>query len=615
MKRSAGLVIYVLILAAVSPVQAQIQMGPFSANLAGLISAGYNGDFGNVTASDHSANIGGNATLSGSYYNPNFLSFNIQPFYNQSRTNSDFQSLTNSSGVIASSSIFAGSEFPGSISFSDTFNSQGNFGVPGVANFTSHGDSDVLNVGWSELVPHLPSLTVNYQQGSNQYSLYGANADTDSSFRSFLVSSNYQVLGFNLNGSFRYQTTHLDVPEVFGNLQPQTSDSNTDSFSFGISHRLPFNGTFSASANRSDIDIDSTDGHYDATLDTIYTGLTFNPIDHLHLGANGQYTDNLTGAIYQTILSSGGIVEPQAPNAPQESTHSLDVTGYATYEVPGIHMTFTASDEHREQLFDGSHLQSDSQNGTATYSNAMLGGYVNAVVTLTHITVIPGNQSRIGYLGSLNYSRQIGRYTVSTQGNYSQNQQTILISYTTSNYGYSATASRRIKRRSSFAANTSGTRSSVTGANGSASFSQSYTSSFSSPKIGVSATYSRSSGNAILTGNGLVATPVPLPVLSPTDVVLYGGKAYSFGVGGNPIRGLTISASYSKAFSDTSTNEAGGVNSNNRTEQINARIQYLVRKIYFQAGYLKLTQSFSVSGMPATLSSFYFGLARWFNFF
>jgi predicted CXXCH cytochrome family protein len=55
-------------------------------------------------------------TLAGSFYNPNFLSFKVEPFYNQSRANSDFQSITGASGVTASSSIFGGSEFPGSVS-------------------------------------------------------------------------------------------------------------------------------------------------------------------------------------------------------------------------------------------------------------------------------------------------------------------------------------------------------------------------------------------------------------------------------------------------------------------------------------------------------------------
>jgi hypothetical protein len=80
------------------------------------------------------------------------------------------------------------------------------------------------------------------------------------------------------------------------------------------------------------------------------------------------------------------------------------------------------------------------------------------------------------------------------------------------------------------------------------------------------------------------------------------------------MRGLTISASYSRALSSTAAD--GLSSSNNNNEQLIARIQYLIRKIYFQAGYLKLSQGFSqIAGPVAMTSSLYVGLSRWFSFF
>ncbi len=59
-------------------------------HLTGILAGGYSADYSNVANSDHS-NIGaGVADLSGSYYNPNFLGFDISPFYNQSQVNSNF---------------------------------------------------------------------------------------------------------------------------------------------------------------------------------------------------------------------------------------------------------------------------------------------------------------------------------------------------------------------------------------------------------------------------------------------------------------------------------------------------------------------------------------------
>jgi hypothetical protein len=159
----------------------------------------------------------------------------------------------------------------------------------------------------------------------------------------------------------------------------------------------------------------------------------------------------------------------------------------------------------------------------------------------------------------------------------------------------------------------SGSKSGLVGQAGSATFSQAYSSTFFHKWISGTVAYSRSSGNAILTSSGLVATPIPLPVISQSAVVLYGGHAYSFGVGATPVRGLTLSASYSQALSNT---DNGAASSNNSTSQVTATMLYQVRKTYFQAGYTRLIQGFSASGTPpAMLGSFYFGINRWFSFF
>jgi hypothetical protein len=98
----------------------------------------------------------------------------------------------------------------------------------------------------------------------------------------------------------------------------------------------------------------------------------------------------------------------------------------------------------------------------------------------------------------------------------------------------------------------------------------------------------------------------------PSSVILYGGHAYSAAIGINPARGFIINGSYSQALTDT---QGSSLNSNNRTQQLNAYMQYLFRKIYFTAGFSKLTQSFSSNGnLPAMVGTFYFGISRWFNF-
>ena len=102
----------------IPPAVAQLRLGETSNTLNGTLSAGYNGDFGNQgMPSDHGLSFGGTGTLSGYYYNPNFLSYGISPYVNQARDNSTYQSISDSSGVNITSSIFAGSKFPGSITY------------------------------------------------------------------------------------------------------------------------------------------------------------------------------------------------------------------------------------------------------------------------------------------------------------------------------------------------------------------------------------------------------------------------------------------------------------------------------------------------------------------
>jgi len=591
---------------------AQLQLGDLTATLSGSVSGGYTADFGNLgQASDHGFTAGGNAALAGSFYSPNFLSYSILPFYNQSRTNSDFQSIIASSGVTAGSSIFSGSNFPGSIGYSKIFNSSGNFGVPGVANYTSFGNSDSFNVGWSENVANLPHISVGFQEGTSDYSIYGASSEGTTDFHSFNANLSYLVAGFNLTGSYRLATNQFQTPQLFESEGPVTARSDTSSYSVGIGHALPFNGNFSASANRADINFDSTTGHYDANIDSLAAGMTFTPIENLHVGANAQYLDNLEGTLYQPILAAGGTL-PE--NVPGQSSHSLDVDAYENYEVPSIHMSFTAVDDHRDQTLFGEALSSDSITGVTTYSNALWGGFFNATGGVTRTTVNPSHASSIGGLGSVNFQRPVRRWKVAGSLNYSLNQQTLLIAYTTSSYGYSGSLSRKFSRTSSWTSIASGSKSELAQQAGSGSFSQSYASSFNMRWLSASGSFTRSDGNSVLTPNGLASPSTLLPVVGGTSVILYGGHAYSASIGATPIHGLTLAASYSSAISNTQ--QESNASSRNMTKLVYARVVYLVRKVYFQAGYTRLDQSFSGSGgLPVVATSLYVGLSRWFNFF
>jgi hypothetical protein len=52
------------------------------------------------------------------------------------------------------------------------------------------------------------------------------------------------------------------------------------------------------------------------------------------------------------------------------------------------------------------------------------------------------------------------------------------------------------------------------------------------------------------------------------------------------------------------------------TQLYNAIIQYRLRKIYLDGGFTRLRQSVGTAGaVPVSVTSYYIGFSRWFNFF
>ena len=600
---------FFLVLALALGAPAQVTVGDnLNMNLNGNLSFGYTGDYGNIIQSDHGLTAGGNGDLSGSYYNPDFIAFHIQPFYNQSRANSSYQSISDSSGVLASAAIFSGSNFPGLVSYSKSYNGEGNYGVPGVANYTSHGNSGVFFAGWGINVPNLPHVQLSFQDGSNDYSIYGTDSNSSSHYDSFSVNSSYKLVGFNLNGGYRYVSTKAQIPELVSDQAPESTDSSSNSFFGSLSHRLPWSGVFSAGASHSDTSDESMGGRYSGTIDLLNAGVGFAPFTNFSFGTNTQYNDNLAGSLYSTVIAAGGVVE----NTSQETSHSLDVNSYAVYRIPSIHVSFMGTIDDREQSIFGKSISDNSITGSVSYSNSLLGGFVNATTAVTENLI--GNNTTLGVLTSVNYTRWLFGWNVAGGFSYSENQQTVLVTYATSGYGYNGSLSRKLGGNSHLTISASGSKSGLTGNAGTESFSQSYSSALTLRRwASFNGSYSKSSGNSILTGSGLVPVPIPLPVATPSSVVLYGGHAYSFSIGSSPIKRLTMSATYARALSDTIST---ALTSNNRTEILTSQVDYQFRQMHFIGGYTKLVQGFSaVGGPPTMVGSFYIGVTRWFNFF
>ncbi|HXX24303.1 MAG TPA: hypothetical protein VEO19_14235 [Terriglobia bacterium] len=607
-------ILSVLVLAFGARAAAQVKTGEASMNLNGTISAGYGDDTSNVAASDHSIYGAAAADFSGFYYNPNFLSFNVEPFYNQSRLNSTYASMTAASGVSASAAIFGGSHFPGSISYSSVFNGSGNYGIPGLANYTTHGDSDFLALNWGVRFKDRPSLNVNFSDGGSSYSTYGAEALGTVHEDTFSANSAYKIAGFSLNGGYQHVGAQAFTPEFLAGETSQQNNTGSNAFTAGIGHTLPWHGGFSASASHMNLAEAYTSSgsttNYKTSIDTLTSGVNFGPLTHLNVGADAYYTDNLVGTLQNTLLASG-VIAPETH--PQLSSQALTLTGNANYVIPAEHITLHALMEREQQTLVGRTLASDMYNGDATYSNRLWGGQFTGVLGLTRTSVSTTSASLLGLNTSVSYSHSIRRWNVQGGFSYSQDTQTVLVGYTTSGYGYNGSLGRRIGRRSYWGAYASGERSLLTGEPGTANASQSYSTSFSIPRFSINGSYMRSSGNSLLTATGLVPTPIPVSVLPASAVVYFNGDSYSVGLSTSPVRGLTFTAGYAKALS--TTNGSGSTSSNNN-QNMYFVMTYRVRKLVFSAGYSNLVQGFSIVGTPQTrAASYYAGISRWFNFF
>jgi hypothetical protein len=609
--RNSGWALAGLLLLAL-PARGQIRVGEVSSDMNGIVSVGYNGDYGNQISSDHSLSAGGSGTLAGYYYNPNFLSFVASPYLNQARDNSAYQSISNASGVTASANIFSGSHFPGSINYAKAYNSEGNFAIPGVANYTTHGNSDTFGINWAVLLPGLPTLSASFQSGSSQYSIYGANDSGSSASHSFMVRSGYTLAGFNLSAFFTDGGGHSEIPEVLQDSQTSEYSSSSDrAYGFTVGHPLPFHGTVAGAITSSHYDSEFEGGSNSGTFDNYSATTLFQPTNKTNVSFSTSYATNLSGSLSQAIATSSGGVAPIVNLG--AGTHSLDMTATAGYSLMANMQTLAFAD-HREQYYLGENFSSSSYGGSVTYWRPLFGGSLNTALTLSDNTSSTTNANNLGINSTVNYNRRFsGEWAASASFGYSQNVQSQLITYTTSAYSYGANVRKRWKQYG-WTGGASVSRTLLTEVAGSSNVSESFMTAVNfSHWITANGNYSKATGTAIQAGVGLVQNPVPQPLIPGNDLILFGGNSYSFGLSSNPQRKLTLGASYAKSITNSNLQ---GVLSENNTKMINALFTYQVRKMYVTGGYSNIVQGFSVTGTaPENVSSFYIGISRWFNFF
>lgn len=606
--RVAGPVLLATLLAC-WPAAAQLKVGQLSTHLTGTVSPGYSAEYGNQTPSSHNWTMAGAGTLSGNYFSPNFAAFNASFYLNQSRANSNFQSITNASGVDASTSIFAGSHFPGSVSYSKAYNSEGNYAVPGLPNFVTHGNSDTFGINWSENLPNLPTFTAGYQMGSSSYNVYGANNEGTSHFDSLNLHSSYNLSGFNLGAFYTLGGSHSVIPQLLGSLQETDLHSSNDAEGVNVTHRLPFQGSASASFSRSNWRGSYIDSVTTGNIDLFNAIASIHPAPKVSFTVNSTYSDNLSGQLLASVLAAGGVVSGLNTNQSSNSFDTMAIAGYA----PLRDLQTSLFVERRTQTFLGQSYGVTSWGGGVSYLRNVLAGTLNTSVSATENNNDNSGENTLGFSTNASYSKVVLGWHTNGSFGYAQNVQTLLVTYMNSYYNYSFNG-RRNWGRFSIGGGAGASRTGLTQVAGTVSSSETYNGSIGyTPFLMVNGSYSRSNGQALATGAGLITSPIPSPTLPSSLVSLYGGRSYSFGVSSTPVKRLIIGASYAAAESNISNS---GLASSDENSEYNALIQYQTRKLSYTSGYARLRQGFSQSPLPpGIVSSYFVGVSRWFNFF
>ncbi len=614
-KRLAKIIAWLVALSFSSFLRAQVQVGETHLSGGGIVSVGYSGDYGNQIQSSHGLTFGFGGGIDGYYYNPNFLNFNITPYYNQSRADSNYQSLTNSSGVAATANFFTGSHFPGSVSYRYDYNSTGTFGLSGTPNFTTTGTGQGYAINWSVLFPKWPTLSVGYQHGSGNGTLYGTDQETSSNNGTLNVRSTYQIAGFGLGAFYDHSTVHGFYPEILVSTGASYADSTGFDAGISASRNIPlWDGAFFASYNHTTYSSDyivntqqtSTSSSYTADLES--AGANFRPTRKLSLYLNQSYTNNLSSYFLQNLGPNNPPIPGFIPSLGSNS-YSLTIGGGLNYQFTQ-NLNANAHATHYDQSYLGNTYGGTFLTGNVNYNRRILDTFTFSVGVVEGTSNF--NNNNLGFIGTVNGFHRLGQWQLSGNFSYAQNVQSELITYTTSYFNYSANLHRSFSRRVQWTAAFNGTHTGLSSDKNSVSSSYNFDTSLSLGQLAFSANYGTGMGNSLLTAGGLIPLP-PVPGLPNPNLIAYNAKDYGGSVSWTPIRRMVLTGTYDRSLSNTLSD---GVYSRNNTEVIYSQLQYRLRRISLLGGATRFSQGISASGVaPGNVTSYYGGISRWFDFF
>jgi hypothetical protein len=614
-------------------------------NLTGSASLGYNRVW-DATTSDSVA-YGFDAQLSGSYHDPRFLNYTVNPYLNQSNLNSTFNSNTLASGVNAQANFLSDSRTPVQFTYVRDYNRQGTFNVPGsLGNYITNGNGQSFSVNASYLPENWPSIQGTYVHAGTDYEVLGTPGTGRSHSDLFGLSSAYVLWDTNLSASYTKSWVNSESPAFGAPDQFITQNTAQDTFQVSASRKIFTKANLSGGYSRSHIFGEYSNTNVDSTFNSVYGDLAVTLTDRLTVAGHANYSSNLSGQYFSNIIggtsgqkgvttADGGAVGASSTGESLSYTSSyLSYGANASYRATHS-LVLLGSIDHRVQgQYNGlpDFTSTISQIG-ATWTHTLWGGGFGAaygfsyswtpVYTYENSTTKPGTitatqtgtSSFMGNSATVSYGRAFGAWSANVAGSYGEGLTKLLVGYTQTNYGASGSISRNVKywNMSLYASYSNSHVNSTTLAD---TMTESYGASFSHKNFGASASYGKSSGNALQVLGGIVPTPIPITGTPQDLLIQFYGESYGFGASWKPKRRLNISGTYTRAHYTTINPLAGPAPVNSQTEQYYVRTEYSFRQLFVYTGYSYVSQGYNTAtSVPFNYNAFYVGVTRYFNFF
>ena len=604
----ACLVLGLLLLA--MPALAQLSLDGLTMTAQGTVGVGYSADFGSNQASDHGLNANASGTLSGYYYNPSFLSFNVAPNYNRSQENSGNGSLTNATTISTNANLFSGSHFPGAVFYSTSFDKSSTFGIPDMPGYATHGNSNAFGIGWSALFHGLPPVSVQYSQSSESTSVFGTSEETHASSRVFNLNSSYRLAGWNLTARFTDVNIHTQVPSFLSTAE-STNQESSKSLTFNGNHPIPLDGSVSLGYSHSSYDGEGEGDRSTGSNNSFTASASFFPIKRISNTTQLDYDTSLNGEVQQQLVNAGSVAPPELNLG--SGSHSLvfsNLDNIVIYKSLNAGITFLRT---QQEAF--------GQSITANHFSAVLNyRYIKPLwgsVLIYGGIIDQSNESGhqgTGATAGVDFTRWFHGFEVVGSFGYDQDVTTVLATQVTSNYTYNASARRHYGRNLLWNNTYSGYHTGLGQLPGSSGHSDSLGTTISYKGDGGGFAYSKSVGTAMVTQTGLVSVPgTLLPVLTGNQFLLSDGSSYSFTGVMTPSAHSTINVNYSNS---TSTTTSPLLFSSNTSKVFTVYTQIQLRAMTLTGGFTRLMQGVSAANpTPYSASSFYIGFQRWFKAF